>query len=122
MKRILYVEDDSANALVIAKMLDDYMVDIAATGKEGLKKIKLFKYDLVIMDINLGENEMDGIEVMQTMRLNDSYKNIPFIAVTAYAMEEDRDYFISQGFDEYFPKPIKKFKLLEAVERYLVKS
>ena len=69
------------------------------------------------MDINLGLG-IDGIEVTKEIRKIDSYKNIPVIALTGYALEQDRDYFLSHGFDYFVVKPFSKGDLLNVINQF----
>lgn len=114
---ILYIEDDSINAYVLRKMLSNFEVDIATTGNEGMEKAGKKDYDLVLMDINLGDPEKDGIHYMHELR-NTRYANKPIVAVTAYAMSGDRERFMEEGFDEYFSKPVEKLRLILFLEKH----
>lgn len=70
-----------------------------------------------MLDINLGSG-MDGLELMQKIRENSYYKNIPVVAVTAYAAESDKTEFLAKGFNYYISKPFTQkelFKLLNEI-------
>ena len=114
--RILYIEDDPINAYVLQKMLSDYTIDIAQCGEEGMKLFNKNNYDLILMDINLGDPEKDGVYYLKELRKTE-YRTKPIVAVTAYAMSGDRERFIDAGFDEYFSKPIEKLRLLLFIEK-----
>jgi two-component system, cell cycle response regulator DivK len=114
--RILYVEDDPINAYVLQKMLSNFTIDIAKNGEEGMNLSAENEYDLVLMDINLGDPEKDGIYYLKELRKT-RYQKKPIVAVTAYAMSGDRERFMDAGFDEYFSKPIEKLRLLLFIEK-----
>lgn len=114
----MYIEDDSINAYVLRKMLSNFEVDIATTGNEGMDKASQKDYDLVLMDINLGDPEKDGIHYMHELRNTPKYANKPIVAVTAYAMSGDRERFMEEGFDEYFSKPVEKLRLILFLEKH----
>lgn len=114
--RILYVEDDPINAYVLQKMLSNFTIDIAKNGEEGMLLSAENEYDLVLMDINLGDPEKDGVYYLKELRKT-KYQDKPIVAVTAYAMSGDRERFMDAGFDEYFSKPIEKLRLLLFIEK-----
>ncbi|MDP4663246.1 MAG: response regulator [Salibacteraceae bacterium] len=114
--RILYVEDDPINAYVLQKMLSNFTIDIAKNGEEGMNLSAENEYDLVLMDINLGDPEKDGVYYLKELRKT-RYQKKPIVAVTAYAMSGDRERFMDAGFDEYFSKPIEKLRLLLFIEK-----
>ena len=119
---ILVAEDNPINQRLIKRLLEKkgYTVEIAADGNEAVKmfkrrvKNKNKPYRLIFMDIQMPV--MDGIEAAREIRKND--KNIPIIALTAYAMKGDRVKFLSQGMTDYISKPIKKTLLFELVDKY----
>jgi len=120
-KIILLVEDDELNAKTIKKFLDKkYYVDSAETPKEAILMCNNKKYYLVLMDINL-KSDMNGIELMKFLKENNiNYKNTPFIAQTAYAVNEDKMRFMESGFSDFISKPYTRNSLLEIVEKNLV--
>ena len=113
--KILYVEDDAVNAFVICKMLEAHRVDVAENCEACFKRVAETEYDLVLMDINLGDSEYDGIYCMKELRKR-GYASKPIIAVTAYAMFGDRDRFLKEGFDDYYSKPVQKKQLIKSIE------
>ncbi|WP_158250411.1 response regulator [Aquimarina sp. I32.4] len=116
---VLYVEDNKINAMVMDKMLsrNDSNVIIAENGSEALEVVKEEELDLILVDINLGLNQMDGCELLQRFRKLEILKNIPVFAVTAYAMPGDEQRFINIGFDKYFSKPVNFEKLLSVISK-----
>lgn len=116
MKNILYVEDDDINALVLTKMLNGhYNVHVVSDGEQCLEIMQNAAFDLVLMDINLGTGKMNGIETMKKIKEQEKLRHIPVFAVTSYAMPGDREGYLKEGFDKYFPKPIVKKDLLAAI-------
>ncbi|WP_160114600.1 response regulator [Aquimarina sp. AU474] len=114
---VLYVEDNKINAMVMDKMLSksNSNVIIAENGSQALKVVKEKTLDLILVDINLGLNQMDGCELLQRFRKLDILNSIPVFAVTAYAMPGDEQRFIDLGFDKYFSKPVNFDKLLAVI-------
>ena len=72
------------------------------------------------MDINLRKGP-DGIEAMQSIREISEYKNTQIIAVTAYAMNNDKEEFLEKGFDNYLAKPFRKAQLMEILKKAEIK-
>ena len=94
-------------------------VDIAGNGVEGVKAIERQRYDLVLMDIQMPV--MNGYEATKEIRrLKDKQKScIPIIAMTANAMDGDREKCLEAGMDDYVSKPIKPITLQEVILRNL---
>jgi two-component system, cell cycle response regulator DivK len=113
MLKVLYVEDDQINALIMQIMLQEMVtLEIASDPETALEMVESQAFDLILMDINLGHNQVDGTELMRNMRQRwPRMQSIPFFAVTAYALPGDREAFLKQGFDEYFSKPVDKAAL-----------
>jgi two-component system cell cycle response regulator DivK len=116
---VLYVEDNKINAMVMDKMLskNDSHVIIAENGSQALEVVKEENLDLILVDINLGLNQMDGCELLQKFRQLDIVKDIPVFAVTAYAMPGDEQRFINIGFDQYFSKPVNFDQLISVISK-----
>ena len=117
--KILIVEDNDINAKVLDLMLRnltfDYSTSFASDAKEALEMTSTEKYDLLLMDINLGDGEMTGTDVMKTLKKSEDYKHIPMYAVTCYSLPGDREKFLEEGFDKYISKPIDQNTLLEEI-------
>jgi len=116
--KVLVVEDDVMNRLLFSKILKGAStLVIAEDGEKALETVGNFfrddeVFDLVLMDINLPQ-PWDGVKLKDKIReLFMPYKSVPFIAQTAYAMQGDREEFLSKGFDEYISKPIMKKELI----------
>ncbi len=114
---ILYVEDNKVNAMVMDKMLskNKSTVIIAENAPNALKIVEEKSLDLILVDINLGINQMNGCELLKKFKELEIVRKIPVYAVTAYAMPGDARRFINIGFDKYFPKPVDFDKLLSAI-------
>lgn len=115
--RILLSEDDKVNQMVITRILEDrgYSVDTASNGVEAIEMHEKNVYDIILMDIQMPV--MDGIEAAKQIRAKETNKHTPIIAITAYALKGDREKFLSQGMDEYVPKPIKVEELLYVIDK-----
>ncbi|MBK7632335.1 MAG: response regulator [Ignavibacteriales bacterium] len=112
-KKILVVEDDSTTRDIVKLFIKKiYDVAFAVDGEKALKAISDSKYDLIIMDINLGSG-INGIQVAEKIRKVAGYESIPIIAATAFAMLGDKEKFLEAGFDQYISKPYLKNQLLE---------
>lgn len=117
--RVLYVEDNKINAVVMDKMISKEVskVIIAENGLEALKIAREEILDLILVDINLGVNQMDGCEVLKRLRQLEIFKSTPIYAVTAYAMPGDSKKFLDLGFDKYFSKPVKFEELITTISQ-----
>ncbi|HUG12214.1 MAG TPA: PAS domain S-box protein [Opitutaceae bacterium] len=117
--RILLAEDNAVNQKVALLMLgkNGYRADVAANGLEVIEAVQRQPYDVILMDVQMPE--MDGIEATrQLLQMRPDRSKRPWIvAVTANAMEGDREICIEAGMDDYISKPIKIPELLAALER-----
>lgn len=120
--KIAVVEDNPDNRLLVQALLEDlYEVSEFETGQEAVDGLLADEPDLVLLDISLPE--MDGTEVLDWIREQETLKNVPVIALTAHAMAGDREKYLSAGFDDYLTKPIvDESVLLGAIERWLTRS
>ena len=120
--RILLAEDNITNQQVALGMLKKLglRADAVANGLEALKALRTLPYDLVLMDVQMPE--MDGIEA--TRRIRDPRSpipgpRIPIIAMTAHAMQGDRERCLEAGMDDYVAKPVSPRALAEALDKWL---
>ncbi|MDP2303298.1 MAG: PAS domain S-box protein [Ignavibacteria bacterium] len=112
---ILYVEDDLINQNVVKLYLrNNFLVETAKDGKTALQLIKKKKFDIFLMDINLGGG-MDGMEITKLIRKMPQYSETPIVAVTAYALESDKIKFLAGGCSHYLSKPFEKHQLLDLI-------
>ena len=117
---ILLVEDKPMNQKLVTLLLEKkgHRVITASSGKESLEKLKSGHFDLILMDIHMPE--MDGLEATAHIRAmeKDNGGRIPIIAMTALAMEEDRDKCLQAGMDYYVSKPINAQELYHVLEKF----
>ena len=121
-KKILVVEDNPDNQFLIRAFLQkkNYLLEMAENGVEALEKFKDNSYDLVLMDIQMPE--MNGYQAVNKIREWEAEKELvktDVVALTAYALDSDRERALSEGFDDHLTKPIKKDKLFELLDNYL---
>ncbi|NQU16735.1 MAG: response regulator [Candidatus Saganbacteria bacterium] len=118
-KRILSIDDNPANRKIIFDLLTNqgYEIIEAVDGREGLKKAKDLKPDLILMDIQLPE--MDGFEVLKLVRAGRETKNIPVIILSSYAMPGDAEKGLAAGCNAYLPKPYNLKELLETIRKLI---
>jgi CheY-like chemotaxis protein len=120
--KILVVEDNALNAKFAEAVLKrlGYDVDFAINGKIGVEKFLENDYDLILMDIQMPV--MDGLEATRKIREYESQlgnnKHIPILAVTAFAMEHDRENCLEAGMDEYLTKPYRPAQLEELIKMF----
>lgn len=117
--RILLVDDNHINRKVASNILTKSGCEVieAASGHEAIEKVTESTFDLIFMDIQMPD--MDGIETSNAIKKLKLETYPPLIAMTAYAMEEDRSKFIKSGMDDYISKPIKAATLIDTVKNWL---
>jgi len=122
--KILVVEDNDINRLVINKIMKDWGVkpDNAVNGVDAIDKIKAGNYDVILMDIEMPE--MNGYQCIREIRTSlPAPKNaIPVMAMTAHANKKERDKCISLGMDDYISKPFDPFDLKQKIVALSKKS
>ena len=112
---LLYIEDDFANRNVVKFFLkNSCSVETVADGEEALQLINQKKYDVILVDINLGEG-INGMDVVKEVLKMPQYADTPLIAVTAFAMEDDKTEFLKGGCTHYISKPFIKKELIDLV-------
>jgi hypothetical protein len=118
--RILLVEDNKYNQVVAADILklsiDAVKIDIAANGREAVKKAQAQKYNVILMDVQMPV--MDGLEATSLLRLKGI--NVPILALTASVTKEDIKRCIDSGMNGYVAKPINVEGLLVELERVVL--
>ena len=115
--RVLLAEDDTTNRMIVTAMLSKmgHHVDAVENGAEALKTLLEVPYDVVLMDIAMPK--MDGLEATAAIRsLPGSEADMPVIAMTAHAMEGDRERFLACGMSGYLRKPVRSEEVLDAIE------
>ncbi len=118
-ERILLVEDNPMNRRVAEFLLkaQGYIVDEARDGQEALEMLKTIRPDLILMDLQLPN--LDGYTATKLIKQDSATKNIPVVALTAYAMSGDAERAREAGCEGYITKPIDPDKFSHAVAGYL---
>lgn len=118
--KILIVEDNEINALVLKRLIAPIAEPFhAINDNQAFQAVKDHTFSLILMDINLGGQSMDGEGIMKNLKADPRYSTLPIFAVTSYAMPGDEQRFLNAGFDAYFSKPINREKLLTGVKKVL---
>ena len=117
---ILIAEDNVVNQTLILMIMKKlgYSVDMAGNGKEALTAVQTKSYDLILMDVQMPE--MDGLEATVAIRKLNIAQPI-IIALTANAMQDDKDICIAAGMEDYITKPLGLDKLMVMLEEYAIK-
>jgi len=116
--KLLLAEDNELNQVIALTYLNRWGIntETAQNGLEALDKIKEKEYDIVLMDIQMPE--MDGIKATEIIR-NELRKSIPIIALTAHALNEEREKYMQVGFNDYVTKPIDEDILYNAILKHI---
>ena len=119
---VLLAEDNVINQEVAVGILsaEGIRIDVANNGREALEMLGENCYDAVLMDMQMPE--MDGYEAARRIRENDTLADLPIIAMTAHAMEGDRDKCLDAGMSDYVTKPIDPKQLFEVLGRWVEKT
>jgi two-component system, cell cycle response regulator DivK len=119
MKRILIAEDNPVNCELLRELLElrGHEVIEAHNGEEALRLLQEAKPDILLLD--LGMPILDGYGTVRQIRQNPCFAALPVLAVTAYAMQGDKERILSSGFDGYLSKPINPTLLFQELDRLL---
>ena len=119
MSKILIVEDNEMNRDMLSRRLTrkGYEIEMAVNGQEGLDMMRSWSPDLVLMDMGLPV--LDGWEATSQAKADGELSSIPIIALTAHAMEADRQKALAAGADDFDTKPVNLSGLLEKIENQL---
>jgi CheY-like chemotaxis protein len=119
--KILLAEDNLVNQALAVRILQKrgHEVVLALTGSQAISKLAESSIDLILMDVQMPE--LDGISATHAIRRQeeDSGQHVPIIAMTAYAMEGDRERCIEAGMDDYLSKPIHPAELFRTIGQVL---
>jgi CheY-like chemotaxis protein len=116
---IMIVEDNERNLKLLRDLLGvyGYRTVEARSGEEAVRLARVERPHLVLMDIQLPG--MDGVAALRELRGFLESAETPVVAVTAFAMKDDREHFLAAGFDGYLQKPVNLHELRSCVESYL---
>jgi CheY-like chemotaxis protein len=119
MPKILLVEDNELNRDMLSRRLKrrDYDVEMAVDGQEGVDLTRSLMPDLVLMDMSLPI--IDGWTATGILKRDSSTSHIPIIALTAHAMEGERQKCLEAGCDDFDTKPIEFKRLLEKINHWI---
>jgi CheY-like chemotaxis protein len=122
MKKVLIAEDNAVNRELLRELLEirGYAVMEACNGEEALGQIAKVQPDILLLDLSMPV--LDGFGTIERIRKNPSFRSLPVLAVTAYAMQGDREKILTSGFDGYLSKPINPTALQQELERVLNKE
>lgn len=115
--RILLADDNVVNQKVAIRMLEriGYRADLAGNGLEVLQAVERQTYDLILMDVQMPE--MDGLEASRQIHKRIPKERLPrIIAMTAHALQGDRERFLAEGMDDYLSKPVQLNELVRALQ------
>ncbi|WP_193197443.1 HAMP domain-containing protein [Nostoc sp. MG11] len=119
-KKVLIVDDDMRNIFALTSMLERYQMQVlyAENGRESIALLdNTADIDVILMDVMMPE--MDGYETTRLIRQNEQFKNLPIIALTAKAMQGDREKCIEAGASDYITKPVDTEQLLSLLRVWL---
>lgn len=119
MIRVLIAEDNPVNRELLRELLDpgDYEVSEACDGQEALRMLEASRPDILLLDV--GMPLLNGYEVVRRIRSDPRLATLPVLAITAYAMQGDRDDILQSGFDGYLEKPVRSRALAAEMNRLL---
>ena len=111
--KLLYIDDSTTCRLLIELGLSKFDINMAVDGEDGINKIKENEYDIILTDIHMPIKS--GVDVLEYVKSNNIKS--PIVAMTAFAMKDDEEKYLSLGFDYYITKPIST----KQVEKLLLK-
>lgn len=116
---ILIIEDNRDTQILLRYLLGaEYNLEIVGEFNKAIELAGSSNFDLLLVDINLGE-ERTGVDLLNILRETEPYRNVPMIAITAYAMPGDYQRFLSIGFDAYISKPFTRLDLIDAIKDFI---
>jgi two-component system, cell cycle response regulator DivK len=121
MVRVLYIDDNHDNRMLVRRILmaSDYEIqfDEAATGHDGINKARQDPPDLILMDISMPD--IDGLTATAILRDDPTLNHVPIVALTANAMQGDKEKTLDAGCDGYIRKPIDVDKFPDEIFNYI---
>jgi len=116
MKKILVAEDNDSNYILMTYILKKfYQFDRACNGQEAVEMVKKNTYDIVLMDIKMPV--MDGLEA--TKQIKAEFPDLPIVALTANAFENDRQLAFEAGCVDFLPKPVSSDACIKTIKKYI---
>ncbi len=117
--RVLLVEDNDINQFVAGEILRDagFVVEVAENGQVGLERVQSHAYDIVLMDMQMPV--MDGVTATQEIRKLSAYADLPIVAMTANAMQRDRERCFEAGMNDFITKPIDPQQLCAVLVKWI---
>jgi CheY-like chemotaxis protein len=124
MAKILYIEDNEMNRDMLSRRLQrqGFEVLTAVNGPEGVAMAEELMPDLILMDINLGDSQMDGWDATRLIKARASTAAIPIMPLTAHALTSDRDKSVELGCCDFDTKPIDLPRLVSKIKAALDSS
>jgi two-component system cell cycle response regulator DivK len=122
MKKILYVEDNEDNVYMLSRRLKrkGFEVIIAGDGVEGIEQARQEQPALILMDLSLPV--MDGWEATRRIKANEKTNSIPIIALSAHALQGEREKALDAGCDDFDTKPVEFARLMSKIEFFVGKG
>ncbi len=115
--KVLIVEDDQISKEVMSMFLKGiYDIDQASTADGALELVNNNVYSAILMDVNLGRGKT-GLDLTKIIKAMPEHKEVPIIAITAFAMKGDKEEFLSVGMDYYMSKPFSREELLATLKK-----
>jgi CheY-like chemotaxis protein len=120
MPTVLFIEDTSEQRDLVAFFLElnGYQVSLANNGVEGLAQARKLHPDLILLD--LGMPKMDGFQVMEEMRNDESLKDIPVVVISAWAAAKHQEQAEAAGAQAFITKPFELADVLATVHRFVL--
>jgi CheY-like chemotaxis protein len=120
--RLLLAEDNPFNQAVATAILNKlgYQFDMAENGEQALQMLEQKPYDVILMDVQMPE--MDGLEATRIIRKNITWPQPVIIAMTANAMQEDKEECLQAGMNDYLSKPVNPDDLAQVLKKWAEKA
>lgn len=119
---VLLAEDNLINQQIIRELLEHplFHVDVVSNGESAVNSVQQYEYDIVLMDIQMPE--LDGLRATEKIRASKKNSEVPIIAMTAHAMEEDRIKCLNAGMNDYMSKPVEAEQFFEMMCNWVEKD
>jgi CheY-like chemotaxis protein len=118
--QVLVVEDNPINVIVLKKFIEHLCdADSVTNGAKALQMLADKPYDMVLLDINLGNADMTGMDVLRKIQEDQQFSQIPVVAVTAHLIASDIERYKQAGFADFISKPINREDILEVFAKYV---